>query len=92
MHCFRIVTKIRTDFVLGFGDVVLLWRLTMRRNRTGEIGLLALFAYVFVMTCAGGAIEGTWHPIENTIEGWVGWDVNGDGDVAGEAPKPPTVE
>ena len=64
----------------------------MRRNRTGEIGLLALFAYVFVMTCAGGAIEGTWHPIENTIEGWVGWDVNGDGDVAGEAPQPPTVE
>jgi hypothetical protein len=53
---------------------------------------LALFAYVFVMTCAGGAIEGTWHPIENTIEGWVGWDVNGDGDVAGEAPKPPNVE
>jgi hypothetical protein len=53
---------------------------------------LVLFAWVFIMTLAGGGIESAWHPIENTIEGWAGWDVNGDGDVAGEAPKPPTVE
>jgi hypothetical protein len=64
----------------------------MGRNRRGEVTALVLFAWVFIMTLAGGGIESAWHPIENTIEGWGGWHINGDGDVAGEAPKPPTVE
>ena len=93
MRCFRIVTKIRTDFVLVFGNVVLLWRLTM--------GILEACLLVF-------CLEFNFNVFERTAEWATGWDIGKTGNAAERGPwwvnpagtfgpppgdvKPPTVE